>query len=71
MSFHKNLTGDDLHKSKLDIMSSSPIGIVTPDFSGQAIIDKVAKKESLLSEEKTKTAEKLLLTSEFSEILAS
>lgn len=43
MSFHRSLRGDDLHPSKIDAIDGSPIGITTPEFVGEMIVDSTNK----------------------------
>lgn len=39
MSYHKNMTGDDLHKTKINGISGGPNGVITPEFIGEMIVD--------------------------------
>ena len=39
MSYHKNMTGDDLHKTKIESISGSPNGVRLPEFIEEMIVD--------------------------------
>lgn len=43
MSFHKDLRGDDLHPTKIELVSSSPINNRTPEYVGETLVDTEAK----------------------------
>jgi len=43
MSFHRDLRGDDLHPTKIELIEESPLTSRTPEYIGETVIDTTAK----------------------------